>query len=435
MRKQMIAALLLACGTASAQKLTYIPYTDNGFMMGTAISDNGQYIGGEDTGGQAFIYDTATGKLKYFASPLINDENAGDEVHASIYSITNDGVAVGYLESGATRFDFASGEYTKLRDDNSTITYTNRDGSFMCGYCFNDSYLTTPHWWKDGEIKQLPQPNASQLDFEFSAASVVSASADGQVIVGYLVDNMDTHPLVVWQRNQGDSTYSVHPICKNLLDASWELDGRQPYAMFSGEAISSNGKWIAVNMAEKDPDWTLDAGIVMARYDVEADTFQVLNCPNASSSFQYFANSITDDGTIIGYSEDGRSNSRTGVICLAGETEVKTMAETFPGLTGIAAMDANGLNTPCAITPDGRFITGFGYVDLSETALCFATYVIDTQAGTTAINSTPTEGENEKFSGKWTIDGKRLHNIKGNTVVINKTTQGKVTKVLGKTIR
>lgn len=435
MRKQMIAALLLACGVASAQKLTYIPYTDNGFMMGTAISDNGQFIGGNDTGGQAFIYDTATGKLKYFASPKIGDETAGGEVGAQILSITNDGVGVGYLESGATRFDFASGKYTKLRDDNSTITYTNADGSFMCGYCFNDSYLTTPHWWKDGGIKQLPQPNASQLDFEFSGASVVSASADGQVIVGYLVDDMSTCPLVVWQRNQGDSTYSVHPICKNMVDASFDLDGRQPYAMFSGAAISSNGKWIAINMAVKDPDWSLDAGQVMARYDAETDTLQILDCPGASSSLYYYANSITDDGTIVGYSEDGRSMSRTGVICLAGETEVKTMAETFPGLTEIAAMDANNANTPCAITPDGRFITGFGYVDLSETALCFGTYVIDTKAGTTAINSTPAEGVNDSFSGKWTTDGKKIHNIKGNNVVIKKTTQGKVTKVLGKTIR
>ena len=42
------AAFLAAMTSVSAQKLTYVPYADNGYLMGTYISSDGRYIAGGD---------------------------------------------------------------------------------------------------------------------------------------------------------------------------------------------------------------------------------------------------------------------------------------------------------------------------------------------------------------------------------------------------
>ena len=51
MKKILLSAafVMAACCGASAQKLSYVPYTDNALMMGGCISENGRYIGGCDT--------------------------------------------------------------------------------------------------------------------------------------------------------------------------------------------------------------------------------------------------------------------------------------------------------------------------------------------------------------------------------------------------
>lgn len=63
MKKMLLSAAFLAAMTSvSAQKLTYVPYADNGYLMGTYISSDGRYIAGGDAGGQGFIYDTQNGR-------------------------------------------------------------------------------------------------------------------------------------------------------------------------------------------------------------------------------------------------------------------------------------------------------------------------------------------------------------------------------------
>ncbi len=429
MRKKLIAALLMACGMASAQELTYVPYSENGYLTGSTISNNGRYVGGGDRGGQAFIVDMTTGELKYFASPNVFEEG-DDDVAASVCFITDEGVGVGYLEGSATRFDFATGEYTKLRDDLSTINYTSQDGAFMCGYTYNEAYITNPCWWKDGVMKQLPQPAANRFDFGTNGASVVAASADGRTIIGYIVDDFATNPLLVWHLDKGDSTYSVEPICKNWFDGTFNLDGRQPYDYFEGAAISANGKWIALNLHVKDPDWTLNTGMTMARYNVETDSLQLLDCPDADGDIYYYATGIANDGTVVGYIEES-GYMRTAVICPSGETEVETMSDAYPEIPAIAIMDENSMNTPCAITPDGRYIVGFGYANLTEDDLCFATWRIDTQSNATGVESVETKKETSDAAiSTYSIDGTKVNRAKARGVLIEKMGNGAARKVV-----
>ena len=112
MKKVLLtAAVLAACGMASAQKLTYVPYNKAGqetaYLKGVAVSDNGRYVAGDD-GEKAFICDMQTLELKFFKSEFLGEEGVSG-VEATINSVTNDGVGFGYLESNPTKFDFASG--------------------------------------------------------------------------------------------------------------------------------------------------------------------------------------------------------------------------------------------------------------------------------------------------------------------------------------
>lgn len=430
MKKTLVAALLMACGMASAQKLTYIPYEENGYLTGSAVSSNGRYIAGGDRGGQAFIFDVETGQLKYFASTNLFDENAGD-VAATVSHVTDEGVGVGYLEGCATRFSFATGEWTRLHDGFSTATYSNADGSFMCGYTFDEGYITSPCWWRNGVLTPLPQPAARLLDFNSNGASVVTASGNGETIIGYAVDDFASMPLLVWQRDLGDSTYSVQPMCRNWFDGSFDLDGRQPYDWFEGAAISDNGQWVAINLHVKDPDFSLNTGMVMARYNVETDSLQILDCPDADASTFYYATGITNDGMVVGYIENGMASARTAIVCPAGETRVEAMASVYEGATEIAAMDGYGLNTPCAVTPDGRYIVGFGYVSLSESDLCFGTWILDTQAEATAVDGTQAgPAAQAKATAAYTIDGKALGRTGGRGLTIERMAKGPARKVV-----
>lgn len=80
MKKMLLSAAFLAAMTSvSAQKLRYVPYADNGYLMGTYISSDGRYIAGGDAGGQGFIYDTQNGQIKYFVSPPERRRDEGRE--------------------------------------------------------------------------------------------------------------------------------------------------------------------------------------------------------------------------------------------------------------------------------------------------------------------------------------------------------------------
>ena len=132
------AAFLAAMTSVSAQKLRYVPYADNGYLMGTYISSDGRYIAGGDAGGQGFIYDTQNGQIKYFVSPENGDEtkDASTEVRA----VNPDGTGVGYVGDKLCKFDFNTGEYTDLGVNEPALANTmSTDGSVIGGFAWDES--------------------------------------------------------------------------------------------------------------------------------------------------------------------------------------------------------------------------------------------------------------------------------------------------------
>lgn len=426
MKKILLSAALVAvCSAVSAQKFTYVPYTENALMEGTTISSNGKYVGGCDTEGRAFIHNTQTKETKYFYSPDL--EEGGEGLDASVNSITDDGVGVGYLATNAVKFDFASGTYSQLLDESSIANYVSPDGKFVTGFTYDAAYTRTPFYMADGVKKALPTATSEWLGYEVNGFSVTSASADGSLIIGGVMDNFASFPMVAWSRNADNDTYSILPLSRRFFDGSMNLDGPQPYDWVEAAAISADGKWIAVNLHDKT-----GGGMIIGRYSVEKDSVYAISCPEATNTKWYYANGISNDGTVVGYLEDQRTGARYGIMCKAGENEAKYMADVYPTLTEIAQMDMLEFNTPCSITADGRYIEGFGYTDYDEESVCYATWYIDTQASPeTGISSVENKPASDKVVASYSLDGKKLNRIEGyRGVVINKLADGRVRKTI-----
>lgn len=431
MRKFLLsAALVAACGMANAQKLTYYPWTSNGYLQAITCSQNGEFIAGEDMPGQAFIANMKTGEIKYFASSRLGEGDGTEKVDACVNSVTDNGVGFGYFEGKSAKFDFNTGETTIIDKEESALVKTaTTDGSMAFGVTYNSEYSQKACYWDaEGKKTMLPTFSDNVLGYELNGYNVMQASADGSTVVGAAIDNYYSLPMVIWHRNSDGQTYSLNVPSKRYYDGSVNLDGFQKYDKVMAEAISANGKWVALSMHDKATGKRGPLyGQVIARYDVEADTLGIIDCPDAAPDCYYYASGISNDGTIIGSIEDQNTNGNISMICLAGSNTAQSMSEVYPDIKEIQAMDGYELNMPCAITADGRYIVGYGYVDYDEDNLCLGSYIIDTQK-TTGVESVENAEKSSKVVASYSVDGKKLANPESSRLVINRLANGKSVK-------
>lgn len=438
MKKILLSvALLAATFGASAQKLSYIPYEDNALMMGITISANGRYVAGSDTEGRGFIYDTQAKQIKYFESPNLGNADADLDDLASIRSVTNDGVGYGDIYGKSAKFDFATGTTTALLDESvegsSLVHYATPDGKVSCGVTYdNTTYIQTPYVMVDGVMQSLPEVSNEWAGYEVNGGIAYGGNEDGSVLWGAVCDNYSSYPLMFWVRNRDGKTYSANLLSKRFVDTSMDFTGAQPYDIFTGAAMSANGKWLAVNyhtkMVSRDQ---VDEGNRVARFDLEADTLQLLSCPDASAEISYYATGISNEGTVVGFVEEQDSKARKAAMCSAGTKEMKLLADLYPTITEFATMDEKNLNEVTAITPDGRYLQGFGYVDLNDEQDCFGTWYFDLEKDETAVENVKTEEAPAKVVASYTVDGKTLNaNTVRKGIVINKLSNGKARKVV-----
>lgn len=433
MKKTLLSAALIAtCLSASAQKLNFIPWTENGYLTGTHISDNGKYVAGSDKGGQAFIYNTETGEIKYYADPMIGEET-DYSTNSDVRSITNDGTGVGFMAEQPAKYDFATGTSQKISGQNEAeaglYNYISADGKTMAGMRWNGMFYRAPVININGTEEYLPSPKASWLGWkEYMGCCITAGNSDGSVLMGYILDNYGVQTLGFWTLNDDDKTYSVVPAAKKYYDGSAALDGPQPYDNFSGAAMSSNGKWAVIEYHDKT-DYT--KGNAIARYDIETDAVEYITCPLADNSIEYYATGISDEGTIVGYIQNKSNFDRKGFIVQGDENEAKLLADVYPDVKEWATLDTNSFNTPCGITPDGRYIVGFGFVDYNETSLCYGTYWFDAEGETSGVSNIKS-GKANKVNESFSIDGRKVSTASPmrNNMVINKYDNGEVKKII-----
>lgn len=433
MKKTLLSAALLAACVAdmSAQKMTFVPYTENNSIWASCVSSNGKYLGGTCGDLRGFIYNVETGEIKYY-TPTGDAAADGSENDANVYSVTNDGIGVGYIDYKGATFSFATGETAYAlpeETDNSLLKFATADGSFMAGVTYNSEYTQMPFYMVEGVKHDLPTPSEDWLGYEVNGFSLSGGNADGSIILGYSNDNFDTHPLIIWVKNADGKSYSVEALSRQYVDESLDWSGPQKYEMFDGAAISENGEWLAVNMHVKDDE---ESGIGIGRFNLKNYSLDVITCPAEGPDVYNYANSIANDGTIVGYSENQISYGRTAIICKGGETEAQLLSDAYPQLAELKTMDSNEFNSPNMITADGRYIAGFGYVDVDDQNLAFASYLIDTQAETDAVEGVEAEAKQNKVVAAYGIDGKKTPVANGavKRLTVNRYANGMVKKVI-----
>lgn len=375
MKKSLLfsAALMAASSAAMAQNgVTVLPNPTDAYTMGFVISADGKYVAGRyDDDVTAFVSDWQNAKT-YTATTDEEDE------YSFMNNVANNGTAFGYIGSKAATISIDG--TTKLYGDSTIIKDGTNDATVMVGNEYNND-LMYPHaviWDAEGNMTHLPEPSDLWAGFTVNGTSAEFITDDKQTIVGYMVDDMYTCPLVVWHLNRDGKTYSVDPtVAKKYFAAGWDTE--HPYIIFMPTGLSDNGQWVALTVNDQNYFYG------MARYDLVNDVLEVSMSDDDS---QYiYTTGIADDGTMLGYIGYGEA-----LIWKAGEEKYATLAETFPGATKLADFDENGDHAPFGISADGRYIVGQGYLaPESEEQYyndCY-TYVLDTQdeAATNAIKS------------------------------------------------
>lgn len=455
MKKIFTLCCFFAATCANAQTMTTFVTEDimNGYQL-QDISNNGKYIGGVTLGNEMFVMDVETKKVQ--VAEMLDDW--GGEVRG----MSNTGIGAGFNGPVATLsmdgeckiIEEATDEFYGMGED---IT---DDGRIIVGALVNqqygDSWQKKPCIWVDGVRTMLPEPTGDDVYFNCSGAVAKHVSADGSVILGYLIDDMSTFPAVLWIKD-GD-TYKLDPIYKGRFNPIEWSDEKQahvtltddPYVAFQFGAVSANGKYVAVGVSEYlgmefDEEWGMTFINQTERrigvYDVENKTLNIFTVDgnhNIDAETSMSPSAISNDGTVVGYTgEGGFGEPRCGFILKAGETQPRLLADVFDGIGQLAIYDANAMNVVTSITGDGRYIAGFGYqlgeeeIDGEVWPINFVeAYVLDTQANGGAGIRGVMENVTET-SEYFTVDGRRVDApVKGLNII--RTSNGETKKVMVK---
>ena len=429
----LFAAALLAGGVncASAQSINVLENMTGGDGVEyqpvvQAISPNHRYVAGPAfsmAGGSMglFVYDTETDE--YAVAPA-NDEMYGADIRA----VNDEGTCVGYngnavlysINGEATYYEpEAEGEATQARDASDDL-------SVVVGCHYSEAtYVTTACVWVNGERKDLPVPSDDVFGFETNGSVAYYTNSDGSVIVGYVVDNYSSNPLVVW-RLQENGEYECDPVCVDYFSLMGDVEGH-PYVVFSPQGFSRNGRYVSLNLMKGGDTFTEQ---YMGRYDLETGELEEYRADGNSDiqeGAEMAATGVADDGTILGYALAGSwaMQQRSAVIWSKGE-DAKVLANVYPGITEIAEYDMLGFNTAIDFTPDGRYIAGFA----NDAMYNYIGYVID--RGTSAgIDNVTTGSEEAVEVARYALDGTLL-SAPAKGVNIVKMSDGTTKKVVVK---
>ncbi|MCD8203488.1 MAG: hypothetical protein LUD48_07585 [Prevotella sp.] len=420
MKKFLLTFFVAVTGmTCMAQNYGFTLYTSEEYLglRGLALSANGRYIAGVlgvSAGNGTFILDTQTGDLQIC------------ETGGEFRGVSDTGVAIGYGQGGVITCDM-EGNVTSLVQGGSGIgNAITPDGTLAVGNVYRDyadggsAWYTHACYWKDGETVLLPEPTAEELGFGTDGTSAIGVSADGTLIVGYVIDNWATYPLIVWKLNE-DGTYICDPISKDYYEEDQWAENN-PYYTFSPTAVSGNGKYIALMLESSNNDHIERIG----RYNMETGKLE-----EAENDNNFLPSGVSDDGSILAALGGVASLSKQGYIWRPDNSEAVTIRSQYPEATDFATYDLDGDHQPMAITPDGRYMMGFvGFYDEAEAQYKYGTYLFDTQAYEDALGIvavTRSDNSKEEIYG---IDGTRRNSMQHGLNIVRKN--GKTIKYMKK---
>lgn len=393
--------------------LRITPFTTSTQLMGEGMSLNAKYVAGLNYGTSApAIWDSETNHITDFT----------EYEEGSLHAVNSNGVAVGSTLSygGKALVAFADGTSKTLKDnggDNSEGTDAwciSDDGKTIGGFYYyfewtnaeqtEGFYATFPCVWQDEKCITLSYPDKKQMGFNIDGAAVRWMSSDASVLLGYIVDDKATWPAVIWRKG-ADGTYTCDPICKDYFEAGYNQG--KPYMLFNPQALSENGEWIALNIQEEFDDSNFNNPLPpthIARYNLKTAKLEILG----STDQKFAASAISNDGTVLLYTDVDGIYGRVGYIWKSGETSVTCLDDM---LLKIKDMPDFGANIPAAFAADGKTYMGFG---IDQDGNIFS-YVVNIDEMEKAINGiqpltvTPTPLVRP---GIFTITGRQVRNMK-----------------------
>ena len=336
-----------------------------GGFMPQCLSANGKYVCGSSFSQVGFISEWQN------RNNLVCNGRDGAPFASTFNYVTDEGRAL----SGSL-VDFHTGKSERL-GLGGFVDMMTEDGSIFVGMTPNKriSEFGSAHYieydacyWENGKLHVLPVPTEEELGYYYLRTRARCVSADGSVILGEIIDRLYLLPMIIWRR-QADGSYELDAVCKDYFsDIKYNEGYYKDYVTFQGCALSKNGKWVAM-ILRPSPEYgkPATASLELALYNVETGELTKANIPddfNIAPTPHYFIyyNGVSDDGTVVGYYENDFGGESAFIMHRDDMTPVNFIEE-FHTIGQFADFDEYGLNRVSCITPDGRYICGYGWMD------------------------------------------------------------------------
>ncbi len=343
MKRIQLALLAAAITLTAAADTGFTMYTfgANTTCWAIGLSPDGRYMScwcGSGLG--SAMFDTKTGQSYYCSG------------NSEFCAVTNEGMMIGYGEDNLFAYNPLTREQLASSSAEMLGKGVTTDGSIIVGANIVNGWSLKASYYKDGEVRLLPQPTEEMMGFDPGQGTVaLDISDDGSLICGYLIDWFAREGILLWHLN-AEGEYEIDPVCKDWHEA--EFSGDAAYYLDSPTAMSHNGKYIAMNYI--DNDLAYGGTPYVARYNLETGEMEKSSL-NTSCS----ATRIADDGTMLVHTGDADSQSRRAMIWLPGEENPVYMKDLYPDVPEFALYDADNWNYGTCISADGKRICGMAW--------------------------------------------------------------------------
>ncbi len=386
--------------------------TDEVQLMGENMSPNAKYVVGMNFATYApAAWNVETNE--YIEFP--------DYEEGAFHAANSNGIFVGDDGNYAIKAD-AAGNVTPLYrnvgeeietdwgpmstgDAGSSAYAISEDGKVIAGFYYDAAYNTTPCIWTENNVRiDLPLPTMEEAGFEVNGGQVRYMSADGKVLVGFLIDNFSTWPACIWRQNESGG-YDYDIICKDYWEEGYQQG--KPYMVFNPASVSANGEWISLTIQNEFDDWDFTAPqppLQAARFNLTNKTLEILNDDTGLAP-----TGIANNGTTLVYAGGNDMMGRAGYVWEADKTEVISLDDV---LSKIPELEELASNTPCAITADGKYVQGFGINGEN-----IFSYVVDYNKAT-VINTAKVDNKTAASDRIFNINGQQVRNMNGRGIYI-----------------
>lgn len=412
--------------------------------MPVDISPNGEYVVGgcSPYAPVAFSWNVKEGKAKIYAED--GELGAGGDYGSALMMVIDDGTAFGSgykvnLNTGVISRHFLMGG---MVDDCTD------DGKIFVGMTYTkvNSTMGSPHtidyqacYWENSIMRRLPVPSEEELGYYYLGTRARMVSGDGSIIVGEIVDRLHTLPMIIWRR-QANGTYQLDPVCMEYFDDIKYNQGYfKGYVNFRADALSNNGKYVAMTVREAPAYGKPATGpLLMAYYDTETGELTKVTCNGRNgiaknSTFNVYYHGISDNGTVTGGYTDDITGAQSCFIMYMDEKQPIAFTKAFPNIDKF--FDFEWDSKTSSITPDGKHITGCGWVmdyQFDPTGVgYYQAFVLNVGDREDDLNSGNNNGggnndsaveaigdDSVEISGYYSLDGKKLDApVKGINIV------------------